>query len=237
MTRSIIALYDYIDTAQSVVNALIEKGISPQSISLIANDVEGHFKPYIDAASEELDESAVSNEEAGGVGAIVGGLMLAGLSAVVLPGVGAAIAAGPLVAGILASSATGAAAGGIAGQLTSIGVPDNDMHYYAEGVRRGAAMICVDVEEDRAREVYDMMTKFEPVDMERRVATWRGSGWGGFNDSLKPYAPDELQRLRQAMALVSTDPAPQSSGSHARIYGNPDTEKQIQEHPQTLSNV
>src|SRR5947207_11774476 len=79
-----------------------------------------------------------------GVGAVVGGLggLLLGLGALAIPGIGPIIAAGPLVAA-LGGAAAGAAVGGLIGALTKMGVPEEEAHIYAEGVRRGGTLVTV----------------------------------------------------------------------------------------------
>ena len=57
-----------------------------------------------------------------------------------IPGVGPVVAAGWLVA-TLAGAAAGAATGGILGALTQAGISNDDAQVYAEGLRRGGAVV------------------------------------------------------------------------------------------------
>ena len=70
-----------------------------------------------------------------------------------IPGIGPVIAAGPLAAGLL-GAATGAVAGGatggIVGGLLNMGVPEEEAHYYAEGLRRGGTLVSATVTDNMA---------------------------------------------------------------------------------------
>ena len=57
-----------------------------------------------------------------------------------IPGVGPVVAAGWLVS-TLAGAAAGAATGGVLGALTQAGISDDDAQVYAEGLRRGGAVV------------------------------------------------------------------------------------------------
>jgi uncharacterized membrane protein len=68
--------------------------------------------------------------------------LAAGAIAVVLPGIGSLIAAGP-IAGAIGGLSMGAAAGGIVGLLRDYGISREEAEFYAEGVRRGGALVTV----------------------------------------------------------------------------------------------
>ena len=59
-----------------------------------------------------------------------------------IPGLGPVVAAGSLVSTLVGAGA-GAAIGGLAGSLAEAGVDERDAHLYAEGVRRGGALVTV----------------------------------------------------------------------------------------------
>jgi hypothetical protein len=71
---------------------------------------------------------------------------LTGLGIMAIPGVGPVVAAGWLAA----TAAVGGAAGGLIGALTDSAVPEEDAHVYAEGVRRGGALVTAKVDDARA---------------------------------------------------------------------------------------
>ena len=57
-----------------------------------------------------------------------------------IPGVGPVVAAGWLVS-TLAGAAAGGVAGSVVGALTQAGVSEDDADIYAEGLRRGRAVV------------------------------------------------------------------------------------------------
>lgn len=87
-----------------------------------------------------------------GKGAVVGGI-LGAAAALLIPGVGPAIAGGilaPLLgagatatAAGVAGAAVGATAGGIVGALTGMGVPEDEAKYYENEFSQGRAIVTV----------------------------------------------------------------------------------------------
>jgi uncharacterized membrane protein len=75
--------------------------------------------------------------------------MALGVIAVMIPGFGELVAAGPL-AMAMGGLSMGAAAGGIIGLLRDHGISDDEAGFYAEGVKRGGSLITVhDVSQER----------------------------------------------------------------------------------------
>jgi stress response protein YsnF len=63
--------------------------------------------------------------------------------------------------------------------LADLGVPYDEAHAYAEGVRRGGALVVVESSDDRAERGMEMLRRLHPVDMHERTAQWRQEGWTG----------------------------------------------------------
>jgi len=86
--------------------------------------------------------------------------------AVVIPGIGPLIAAGPL-AGAIGGMGVGAATGGVIGLLRDHGVSEEEAQFYAEGVKRGGALVTVNgVSEDRADQAKKILTRHGAIDTE-----------------------------------------------------------------------
>ena len=66
--------------------------------------------------------------------------LLTGLGLMAIPGVGPVVAAGWLVA-TLAGAAAGGVTGGAVGALTEAGISKDEADVYAEGLRRGGAVV------------------------------------------------------------------------------------------------
>ena len=126
---------------------------------------------------------------------------MVGLGALLIPGVGPVIAAGPLatVLGLTAAGAgIGAAAGGLIGALTHAGVPEDDANYYAEGVRRGGTLVMVASPDEQAQNAYDIMQTHGAVDIDERGEDYRNSGWKGFDHNAQPYNAEQINTARQS---------------------------------------
>lgn len=194
-TRTITGLFDrYADAAQ-VVYDLEAAGIAARDISLVANNIDGSAR-------------SVSTTEAGtgaGTGAAVGGIaggaagILAGLGMMAIPGVGPVVAAGWLVAtavGAAAGATAGAAAGGLAGTFIAAGVSREDAHFYAEGIRRGGAVVTVKPD-DKHVVVAEQIIGRRAVNVADRGKFYRDAGWREFNPMTPPYTPAEIEAERK----------------------------------------
>jgi hypothetical protein len=116
-----------------------------------------------------------------------------------IPGVGPVVAAGWLAAtavGAVTGAAVGGAAGGIIGGLTDAGVPEDDAHVYAEGVRRGGTLVTARVADSRASEAQSILQRHKSVDVTARRNAYRESGWSQFDTNAPAYTPDEVTRER-----------------------------------------
>lgn len=192
--RTITALFDTYDHAASAVRALKDAGISSADISIVANNVTG------DATQDGMD--AEEGAAAGaGVGAVAGGGagLLAGLGTIAIPGIGPVIAGGWLLAtavGALAGAAVGGATGGLLGALANAGVPEQDSHVYAEGIRRGGTLVSVRADDSRADSVSAMLRNSAGVDLDQRRSDYLAEGWQGFDEDAPAYSEQQIRDYR-----------------------------------------
>jgi uncharacterized protein (TIGR02271 family) len=63
--------------------------------------------------------------------------------------------------------------------LVDLGVPHEEAHAYAEGVRRGGALVVVESSDDRAERGMEILRHLHPVNLPERTAQWRQEGWTG----------------------------------------------------------
>jgi hypothetical protein len=131
------------------------------------------------------------------VGAAVGGAagLLAGLGLMAIPGVGPVVAAGWLVS-TLAGAAAGGAAGSVVGALTQAGVSKEDADIYAEGLRRGGAVVSARVPDADALRLQAIMDR-SAVNVRERAAAYRQAGWQSFNAKETPYTADQVRKERE----------------------------------------
>ncbi|RUU65256.1 hypothetical protein EOD03_37020, partial [Mesorhizobium sp. M7A.T.Ca.TU.009.01.1.2] len=137
--KTVTGLFDNYDQARDAVGELEATGVPHDDISIVASNSSGRLTGEASEAGEDAAAGA-------GVGAVIGGAggLLTGLGLMAIPGVGPVVAAGWLAAtavGAVGGAVVGGAAGGIIGAMTESGVPENDAHVYAEGVRRGGTMV------------------------------------------------------------------------------------------------
>jgi stress response protein YsnF len=188
--RTIVALYDDFNVAQDVVEDLVEAGFQRDKISIMANDARGQYASYLNR--DVAAEGDVSGSQGASFGAVVGGLV--GLGAMLIPGIGPVIAAGPLVAALVGAgvgATAGAVTGGITASLIDLGVDDEYAGYYAEGVRRGGTLVVAHAEDEWENQVREIMTRHDPVDISSRAFQWRATGWAGFDEARGPYMSDQ----------------------------------------------
>jgi hypothetical protein len=105
-------------------------------------------------------------------GGALGGLAgwLIGATTVAVPGLGALLAAGALVAAV-GGAGIGAATGGIVGYLVDRGLSHEEAHYYHERVRHGAVLVTVHVAPDRADEIRTIMQRHGGHDFHTRPSS------------------------------------------------------------------
>jgi uncharacterized protein (TIGR02271 family) len=89
--------------------------------------------------------------------------------------------------------------------LADLGVPYDEAHSYAEGVRRGGALEVVESSDDRAERGMEILRRLHPVDIHERTAQWRQEGWTGYDANAITSTP-----------TASTASATRSSKEQAR---------------------
>jgi hypothetical protein len=125
---------------------------------------------------------------------VVAGL-LAGLGIMAIPGVGPVVAAGWLVS-TLAGAAAGGAAGGVIGALTQAGIRNEDADIYAEGLRRGGAVVSARIPDRDAARLQAIMDN-SAVNIGERAAAYRRAGWQSFNPKATPYTAEQIRKERE----------------------------------------
>jgi hypothetical protein len=194
MTRTLTGLYDTQADALAAVRDLEATGISHDQISLVANNEGDHH-----TANQKEGNEAGKGAGGGAVGGAVvagGAGLLAGLGLIAIPGIGPVVATGWLVAtavGAVGGAAVGAAGGGIIGSMIGNGVPEDDAHVYAEGVRRGGSLVTVKVEDEMAPKAEAILREYRQVDMTARGAAYREQGWERFDEQAPPYTAAETE--------------------------------------------
>jgi uncharacterized protein (TIGR02271 family) len=179
------------------VEALVNNGFDRDSISVVANDASGEYA----TALAEAGVKDVKSGQGATIGAVGGGAigLLGSLGMLAIPGVGAVMAMGPLV-GTLLGAAAGAVTGGFAARLMDAGMPEQDTHYYLEGIRRGGTLIATQASDERIDDAVAIMDRYHPVNVAERAKMWEKSGYSGFDESAAAYNAEQIARERASYA-------------------------------------
>jgi len=201
MTTTISRLYNSHAEARAAVHDLEAAGVSSGNISIIASNADNWYdaknKTYPDQDLDGRDDRAEGAAAGGTIGALAGGTagLLTGLGLMAIPGVGPVVAAGWLVS-TLTGAAAGGATGGIIGALSQqAGLTKEDSEVYAEGLRRGGAVVSARVDDSDAARLQAAMDR-SAVRVSDRAAAYRKSGWSTYDPKAKPYTADEVMRER-----------------------------------------
>jgi hypothetical protein len=199
MPRTVTALYEDLNEARTVVADLVAAGYEREEISLVASTREGGKDVVIEegkpATGDGPRDVAARGVAAGGALGGLTGLIL-GASAITVPGIGALLVAGPILA--IYGALAGSIGGGLLGLLVQSGVREEEAPYYEEGLRRGMAMVALEVQEQDAARAEKIMKSHNPADLEARTAEWRQEGWTGYtaevSNETRPEAPEKSHR-------------------------------------------
>ncbi len=148
MDKTVVGAFREHHDAEQTVDILQQRGVPEKDISLVARH-EGKMEGGHPGDGMHNLSNGI------GWGGTLGGVtgLLAGVGALVIPGVGPIIAAGPL-----AATLTGAVAGGVAGALVDYGIPSNESHGYEKRLKEGDVLLMVrsdPAEVDKAKKLFE----------------------------------------------------------------------------------
>ena len=135
--RTVVAVFDTHERAMGAVDELRRSGFTADDISVFAPDpreIEGF-----------ADELGIRVLQSSGAGAVLGGLLTAA-AVLLVPGIGAVVAAGP-VAGALLGAIGGGALGGFVGTFVGLGMPRHAAEEYARELRQRRTLVFVHADE------------------------------------------------------------------------------------------
>jgi len=158
---TVVGVFSDRTEAEQAIHDLKQSGFRDDQIGIAARD-DKHPEGTVAPADGPDGGSAATGLVTGGV---VGGVIGA-LAAGLIPGIGPVLAGG-ILAGVLGGAAVGAAAGGLLGALTSMGVPEEDAHYYDEEFKGGRTIVTVKAD-DRYDEARSILHSHGAYDVENR---------------------------------------------------------------------
>lgn len=202
--RNIVGMFSTLPEAKALVHALNHAGVARQSISIIAGNEAEHHEEFLKKSkslSTSTGDAALSSASTGG-----GVGLLAGLTVILIPGVGPIIAGGVL-ATLLTTAGIGATFGGLIGAFAQMGLPHERAPLFAEAVKRGKVVVLAQVPEEKEEEITSIFRGFGASDIQDSVDTWRSEGWSGPKVDPHPLFPSESDIHDQEMPETSEVPA------------------------------
>ncbi len=158
MSKVVIGSFHDRDSAESAIQELKNQGLG-RDLSLVTRDDEGEpgvENRGVSYSDQNLAEGSITG---GALGGIAG--MLAGAGALLIPGIGPILAAGPL-----AASLTGIVTGGIAGGLVDYGIPEERSEFYEEQVRQGSILVSLKSSSEKVDAAADILREYGAEDVE-----------------------------------------------------------------------
>jgi hypothetical protein len=141
--------------ARTIVEAARDAGFSSDDVSALFPDKQGS-RDFAHEQHTKAPEGAATGAVSGGVLGGIGG-WLVGIGALAIPGLGAFVAAGPIMAA-LGGAAAGAATGGLAGLLIGYGMPEYEAKRYERKVKAGNILLSIHTEDGdevtRAKDIF-----------------------------------------------------------------------------------
>ncbi|MGD9681347.1 MAG: hypothetical protein AB7W16_09195 [Candidatus Obscuribacterales bacterium] len=132
--------------AQQIANLIRGLGFSADEVSIVSSYGGGDTDLVHENTTKAPEGTAVGTA----AGAVFGGTLgwLVGAGSIVFPGVGALVAAGPIMAA-LSAAAAGGAVGGLTGGLIGLGIPEIEARVYEKKLIAGHYLIAAHSHDSR----------------------------------------------------------------------------------------
>ncbi|MBZ4686969.1 MAG: hypothetical protein PWQ96_804 [Clostridia bacterium] len=164
MPKTVVGIFQSERVAKEAVEDLRKAGFD-REISVLAKGQEGGQQADAEQAETGTAMGIDANDAIAGnaepsvadgatTGGVLGGLagLAVGAGALVIPGLGPLVAAGP-IAGLL----SGAATGGVGGALVDWGIPAEEGRHYEEQIKQGKIMVSVNTDEQHASQAQEIL--------------------------------------------------------------------------------
>jgi len=86
--------------------------------------------------------------------------------------------------------------GKVMSSLTGAGVPQDDAQTYAEGVRRGSALVVGTVDDNKADDAVAVLDRNNTIDIDKLGSRYRETGYKGYDESQAAYTEPDLTTER-----------------------------------------
>lgn len=212
----VVGLFDTASRAMVAFDSVRDRGIDGDDIGLIANNVTGECDGCLDDAGRRRlatgvvvpgCEAACAGLGCGYVGVTTGSGVIGSIM-VVVPPVGTVYATGSIVLRLI-HNGRGGPIRSMSVLFLRAGLPIAPAHAYAEGLRRGGALLLLrSADGDTARDARRLFSSYGAVDIAARARDWRRSGWYEFEPEDRPFTRDEILLERQRNGVLLPVVAP-----------------------------
>jgi hypothetical protein len=168
--KTVVAAYAEFSQAQQAVEALLLRKYDRADISVVAGEARRSPGAGGDIPrDEESNEGGIRRPGTVGASGMLG--LIAGVSALTLPGVGPILAAGPMIGLLTGATAAAVTDGhGVAGLVDALmktGVTEDDARDYTNFIRDGGALVLVRAARHHAADIAALLENLGHVDIER----------------------------------------------------------------------
>ena len=214
----VYGIYSHRSQAEAGVDRLIGAGFRKEDISVLMQDNTG-TKDFAHEKDTKAPEGTTAGVIAGGaIGGAFG--LLVGLGAIVIPGLGPLLVAGPIIAA-LTGVGSGGIVGGIIGALVGMGIPEYEAKRYEGHVRSGGILASVHCD---SRE---WVTKAKDVLKHTGADDISSSSEAkaDFAASDRPYSATEPRQPTSPLGTLTSEPPRESTPAVADIPVHPPSDR------------
>jgi uncharacterized membrane protein len=153
MSKMVVATFNTYLDAERAARSIKEKGLRTDDISIVTKQGKTTDQTDEVTGNDSMTMGTMKNDNVSDgilTGGVLGGLagLLLGAGSMIIPGIGAIAAAGPIT-GLL----SGAVTGGIVGGLVDLGIPEEEGRAYEEQIKRGKVLFSMKTENENVASV------------------------------------------------------------------------------------
>lgn len=165
--KIVFGLFETYADADSAVKALQLDGYDAHTLNVLA-------KQEVLEMQQDTSETAETAGKGAGIGGIIG--LIAGIAPLALPGIGAVIGTGSLIAGTLSGAGIGAATGGIVGLFKRMFGNDDHAEKIQDALKEGHVLVGIETADSRKQIVAQTMKDYGAYEVhEHQVAREQAS--------------------------------------------------------------
>jgi hypothetical protein len=187
-SKAVFGIYKTRNEVDIAVSILRNDGFRTEDISVLLPQLIG-AQNFFHRKGSKAPEGAAAG---GGTGLILGGLvgLLLGAGSLTIPGLGALIAAGPLLS-TMAGIGFGGTVGALAGALVGYGIPEYEAKRYEGFVKKGGILLSVHADDElwieKAKMTLELSGATDVSVSSQLTSTWGPKKLKNIDDTLNKY--------------------------------------------------